>query len=267
MNNTNDNNLYVVFFLEGNKYAIDCNYVTAITALHSFKVTPVPDSAPHIKGVINFNNSIINILNLREFFGMQNIDSEYSQLVEYIDSIKQNHINMLNDLEVSINSRKPYKFDIASFNNKFEQIYNKYDTNIKSIRIYSDKIDDLHNQIDKFISKLNNKVNSEEFNPTLDLNYINQNFIQKIFVCMDKIKEEFKHAHKEMLIMVSYNDKQLGVIIDDIYLMDCLNILCAKNEMNKLNNPEYMSGVAKTNNSEDIIMLIDIELLINSQIK
>lgn len=63
---------YLTFFMSGEEYGVDILSVQEIRGWES--ATPIPNAAPHIKGVINLRGTIVPIIDLRQCFGMPPIE-------------------------------------------------------------------------------------------------------------------------------------------------------------------------------------------------
>ncbi len=63
---------YLTFFLAGEEYGVEILRVQEIIGM--MPITRVPNTPPHIKGVINLRGKFIPIMDLREKFGMPAAD-------------------------------------------------------------------------------------------------------------------------------------------------------------------------------------------------
>lgn len=68
-------NQYLTFFLGAEEYGVDILRVQEIKGWDS--VTPLPNTAEDMRGVINLRGSVVPIIDLRRRFGMQEV--EYSK--------------------------------------------------------------------------------------------------------------------------------------------------------------------------------------------
>jgi purine-binding chemotaxis protein CheW len=59
-----DSKQYIVIFLENEQYAIEIKYIDSIITMQ--KITRVPKSQPHYKGVINLRGDIIPVMSIRK---------------------------------------------------------------------------------------------------------------------------------------------------------------------------------------------------------
>lgn len=59
---------FVIFRLNEEKYALDINHVGGITECSD--LTPVPDSEPYVRGLMNLRGQIMPIIDLKNRFGI-----------------------------------------------------------------------------------------------------------------------------------------------------------------------------------------------------
>lgn len=71
---------YLTFIMAHEEYGVDILRVQEIRGWES--VTPIPNSPAHVKGVINLRGTIVPIIDLRQRFGLENI--EYGPLTVVI---------------------------------------------------------------------------------------------------------------------------------------------------------------------------------------
>lgn len=71
---------FLTFIMADEEYGVDILSVQEIRGWES--VTPIPKAPPHVKGVINLRGTIVPIVDLRQRFGLQNI--EYGPLTVVI---------------------------------------------------------------------------------------------------------------------------------------------------------------------------------------
>lgn len=75
----------VVFMLNGLSYGIDINRVNSIE--YGVNFTPVPNTAPYIRGIMNLRGSVIPIFDLKKRFGMENTNEGSAIIVNFDDSV------------------------------------------------------------------------------------------------------------------------------------------------------------------------------------
>jgi len=70
----NNNDTFLAFFIDGQKYAIPLASVDKIS--RAVEITPLPKAPSIILGIINFRGRILPVVNLRRRFGLQERDPE-----------------------------------------------------------------------------------------------------------------------------------------------------------------------------------------------
>ena len=76
----NQSNQYLTFITAGEEYGVDILCVQEIRGWEA--VTPLPNSPPHLKGVINLRGNIVPIIDLRQCFGLEEV--EYTSITVVI---------------------------------------------------------------------------------------------------------------------------------------------------------------------------------------
>lgn len=74
------NDQYLTFIMADEEYGVDILSVQEIRGWES--VTPIPNAPSHVKGVINLRGTIVPIIDLRQRFGLENV--EYGPLTVVI---------------------------------------------------------------------------------------------------------------------------------------------------------------------------------------
>src|ERR1700690_4028305 len=70
----------VTFTLGDNEYALDIHCIQEVNRMG--QITPLPDAAKYVEGVINLRGKIVPIINLRTKFGLESkIDASQSRII------------------------------------------------------------------------------------------------------------------------------------------------------------------------------------------
>jgi purine-binding chemotaxis protein CheW len=77
---TNDANQFLTFTLNQEEYGIEILRVQEIKGFS--RITPIPNTPPFIKGVLNLRGTVVPVVDLRTKFGMP--ESEYNQFTVII---------------------------------------------------------------------------------------------------------------------------------------------------------------------------------------
>lgn len=79
---------YLTFIMAGEEYGVDILCVQEIRGWES--ATPIPNSPPNVKGVINLRGTIVPIIDLRQCFGLKAIEYTPVTVVIVVKIITEN---------------------------------------------------------------------------------------------------------------------------------------------------------------------------------
>ena len=89
--NENENNLWLTVSLSDQKYAVNCDYVDSIFQLQQ-EITELPDAGREIVGVINLRGIMLPLVDMRQLFGLETLEEEFSAFEAMLRSYQQAHI-------------------------------------------------------------------------------------------------------------------------------------------------------------------------------
>lgn len=84
----------VVFRLEGESYGIDIFRVNEIIRLR--EITPVPQTKPHIRGLVNLRGKTIPVVDLRSRFGLPAVEDKETTRIIVVES-EHGHVGVVVD--------------------------------------------------------------------------------------------------------------------------------------------------------------------------
>lgn len=268
MINNKINNLWLIFTLKDNLYAIDANYTNAIIEKPQ-NITPVPDSAPFVKGLITMRDTVITLIGLRELFSLPSLTKEFDEFKQMLEQRKNDHVHWVHALEKSIAEKT--KFTLATDPHKcaFGQWYYKYKPASQTVKFQLDKIEEPHRVLHETAVKME-KINE---NPTehseKELNNLlvkaEKQLVPTVLNLIDNAKLAFEAAHKEMVITL-HDDKTdtVGIILDEVLGVEEIDILSNKNEEDVIYNNEYIQGIAKRKNGDELILIVNAAAIIKT---
>lgn len=126
--NTNDeiiegkiDDLYMVFVINNQKYALSSNYITEI--IEVLPITKVPFLPKYIKGIINLRSNIIPVMDARMRFGIKPIDYNERTCIIIIEN-NDEKIGLIVDAVNEVITILPNQIMKMNSNNKNEVEHN-----------------------------------------------------------------------------------------------------------------------------------------------
>lgn len=258
--------LWLTFYLNGTIYAIDCIYVKSISTLPE-KLTEVSDVPEHIRGIIRFYNEIITIVGLRELFGMKTLKSEIEEFSEMMENRKSDHIKWVNTLNECIKTGSKFTLSDDPHKCEFGKWYDNYKSEISSVNFHLKKIEAPHRRLHNFAKGINNLILSTSAESKSKLEEISKNvsnvYMPKLLDLIEQTKYTYKESIREMMVVIENSKTSSAFAMDEIIGVEKLQIIQYPGKMDKINSPEYIHSVARGKNSDSIIMILDVPMILN----
>lgn len=264
---SNKTNLWVTFKLSSNYYAVSVDIINAISIIPD-NVTPVENGSKYVRGIINEYGNLITLIGLREILMIPTIESEVEAFKEMLNKRKEDHILWVNELKRSVKNGEVFKLAIDPHKCKFGKWYDNFETENHAVRFHMNKIDTPHKKLHKTASQIEEcyKIdNKEERNEKINklLKKASEIYVPSIIELIDSAVDVYESCIREMYISISdMSGKVIGLALDEVVGITELKILSDSEELEKLNRPKFIAGVAKAPDSDEIIMVIDAEEII-----
>ncbi|MCR9162945.1 MAG: chemotaxis protein CheW [Nannocystaceae bacterium] len=86
--------MFLTFMLGGESYGLAITAVTEIIGFQS--ITPVPDVAPYVRGIINLRGKVVPVMDVRERFGMDARDYDARTCIIVIQ-VRESSVGLIVD--------------------------------------------------------------------------------------------------------------------------------------------------------------------------
>ncbi len=258
--------LWLTFYLNGTIYAIDCIYVRSISLLPQ-KLTEVSDVPEYIRGIIRFYNDIITIVGLRELFGMKTIKEEIEEFEEIMDERKNDHISWVNTLNNCIKTGDKFTLTDDPHKCKFGEWYDNYKSEIPTVNFHLKKLAAPHKRLHNLAKGINCLISSPSSEAKAKLEEISKNvsniYMPKLINLIDETKNVYSEAMKEMMVVIENTQTSSAFVMDEIIGVEKLKIIQYPGKMEEIDSPEYIYSIAQSENSDSIIMILDVPKILN----
>ncbi len=261
---------WLIFKLGNTKYAINSKIITYISALTN-NITPVPNSSNYIEGIMKQRGEVIPLLGMRILFGINSLENEYKDFEVFMERVKKAHTDWVYEFKKSIENNTTFNKEKNPENCEFGRWYKTYETNNEIIAYHMKKIkkphDSLHalgNEVEKL-----EKMSLEEKETYLrEVIYPSlERYSSKVLKYLDKILSVMQEDSKRMVITIKKEDLHIGIIVDAVYSVEKLECISDFEAAENSYSSKYVIGVGKSEknvNKDDLILLLDEDVLINS---
>ena len=213
-----DNNTvnYVFFELDHQIYGLETRRILEMVILQN--VTPMPQSPPYIRGVINLRGSVVPVMDLRTRFNLRGMFDEVNGVVEVLKVRKLDHINWLNELKASVVEEREFNLQTDPHKCGFGLWYDSYHADNSLLRIQLKKFDTPHKRIHGIAHQVLKKV--EEGEKQEALNVIQrawENDLAEMIHLFDET-DKFVRSNTREIVLVTESDEgaKFGIVVDNV---------------------------------------------------
>ena len=136
---------YLVFQSGDQLFGIPYLYLVSI--LDSPAITPVPNMAPHVRGVIDFHGKSVPLYDLRIKMGMHSLPEETDAVIAALKLRKQDHLNWLDKLKAEVETGIDITVETDHHRCAFGRWYDTYRPDSLSLQSYMTQFDNPHRRV------------------------------------------------------------------------------------------------------------------------
>ena len=243
-------------------YAISCESVLSLNQIG--KVTPLPKVPEEVRGVIDFRNHQIQLIDTRKLLNLNSTADEIDDFFAMMDLRKSEHENWLKTLEEAVLEDKEFTLTTDPHQCAFGKWYDKYDpknTNIMFLATFA-KFDKPHKAIHEIgitAEKLIKAGKKEEAVALIEKTR-NREMRQMIGLFND-LKEAYAESRREIVVALGNDLRGMGLAVDEIVAIEHLSEIDANLIKDTMTQTEYIMGVGKRKDDSVVFLLNDSYIL------
>lgn len=253
---------WLLFKLNKNNFAISSQRVTGIQILPQ-SVEKMPDSPECIRGIYSMRGEIVPLLDLRRELGMQPFDEKYGQFVEMLTERQQDHLYWVKELKRTVDAGEEFTLATDPHKCTFGQWLYSFDPEIESIQTLMDKAEGPHRLLHE--AAINVQHCTQEHDKCtraeclkVTLQRVEDEYAPKIIDLMEKMKQEYNDNFREMVLVLDFDGKQVGVIVDEVLAVEKLSMDETNDDsMKKFCDQQFVTGVGKSETVDGVVLLVD----------
>lgn len=258
---------WLVFKINGKLYTVNSKTVTSIVMMPE-NITKVPNVPEYMLGLIHLRGSVIPLIDLRALFNMKSLKKEYNEFITMIDDRKKDHIRWVEEFEYSINNNEKFKLNTDPHECEFGKWYDSFNSDIEAVNFHLKKIDEPHKNIHKAAEDANNcSKNCDDCEREKCLKLVLEETKEKnmpyLLELLDEIKEIFKLHYKEMVVVLEHENVLIGIVADEVLSVENITPFEETEEIKKMCRDKFVKGVAKSNKTNEILLILDDEKIMN----
>ncbi|MBF0371069.1 MAG: chemotaxis protein CheW [Magnetococcales bacterium] len=213
---------YLVFTVNRRSYGVKGTDVVSVINMPS--ATAIPNMPGEMRGVIDFQDNGIPLLDLRLIFGDESRVLETDTLIDNMAQRRQDHINWVNTLKDQVFNEKPITVQTDPSKCKFGLWYDKFQTDNLNLRKYMDRFDEPHKAIHHVAIEAAEMVKAGRPEDAKKLvNETESGVLVRLLQLFDGISELVQRYLMEYAIAVEIEGNRFAVAVDDINFFNTLD--------------------------------------------
>jgi len=206
---------FVLFQVKDSLYGIVSDCVQEIVLMP--KITPVPQTPPDVRGVINLRGKVIQLIDLRVRLGLPPLKAELEELAQSLREREQDHRNWLMELEACVHERRPFKMQRDPHKCKFGMWYDQYKTKDRLLQMTLPSMDAPHQAIHAIADEVLRQVESGDHNGALKLIGQHRNReLAALIKLFEDARRTLADGHRELAVVLSRGADKMAFSADAV---------------------------------------------------
>jgi chemotaxis signal transduction protein len=179
------------------------------------ETTQVPGVPAHIRGVINLRGRVLPVLDLRKRMGLASTLEETESFCALMAQREQDHRNWLNELEMSVNQRRPFTLATDPHKCKFGQWYDSYQAENPWVRALLNKFEAPHRQIHGIAVAIEDLKARQEFDKAQEtVGTARAGVLAKLIALFGALRDLIRQTQRETAVVLAGEKCWFAITVD-----------------------------------------------------
>lgn len=247
---------FILFEVEGRRYAVDSQRVVSISRLG--QVGKVKGAKEYIRGTIEQQGEKLQLVDLRALFGGRRLADEQAEMANQIKDCKKAHQHWVKELEKSATKMTPFNLTTNADECLLGSWLSSFKTDNQEIVMLIQKLKKPHKAFHAAGDKMRQAVANADTAAALALvEKTKEDYAVEITELLDQILEIYKETTTEMVITLRDDSRAVGLIADKVLGVHSLIELAGREVLDMVHSSSFIAGVGRKENASDLIILLD----------
>lgn len=253
---------WIIFQLAGAYYAINTRHVSEIGRLEQ-KCTQIPESKPHIRGLITFRGKAIQVLDMRTLLGSETLREETERFGMQLNKGKSDHLLWVKTLEESVANDEQFTLTTDPHKCAFGNWYDGYHSDNPAIAALLKEIEEPHAKLHQTALEIEKCKKDDTEGVQELLKNARLDYIAKIMKLLDRLIDMNNDSITELMLVLEDEENSLALAVDRVVGVQKVEPYGDNNVRDSLET-SFAVGVAKTTALEELVLLLDDKALLNN---
>lgn len=259
MNEVKISSPWVLLDINGIVYAVSCESVLSLSQLQT--INPVPTLPAQVRGVIEFRDRLIQLVDSRTLLGFKKMDDEIKDFNDLMEQRYKDHENWVKTLEDSVLHDTEFTLTTDPHQCAFGKWYDSYKPKSANIMFLSTfaKFDEPHKAIHKIGITAKQLIEKGKKQEAIDLvNSVKNTELKQMIQLFKELKEAYGYSRKEIVVVIGTDEKNcIGLSVDQIVAIEHLFEIDENLIKDQITETEYLEGLGKRKDGSVVFLLND----------
>lgn len=251
---------YLIFKIQNTMYAVNGEMINSIFVLEQ-PITHVPMSESHVRGIVNVRGEIVPILDMRVLLELPTAEKEYEDFKSMLELRKSEHEEWVEEFDKSLRNDTPFLLETDPHKCAFGKWYDSFSTESSTIEHYMKQIKEPHKKLHECAGEVLNMEHRCEQPEVCQkaLKLAEEVYMPATLNLIDKALEVYNENNKQMVIVVQYEDIQMGILVDEVVEVTNIKDIFSLKEMPNSHHSKFVRGVGTVKHFEKEILMLDVK--------
>ncbi|MGK7346808.1 MAG: chemotaxis protein CheW [Candidatus Nitrospinota bacterium M3_3B_026] len=253
-----DESQWVLFELAGRWFAVSIDNIRELVITP--KMTELPDSPPHVLGLINLRELTIPVIDLRVRLGMKSAREERAELAEMLKARKRDHVDWLDELKASVNESREFRKQMDPEKCEFGIWYGQFRTDDLVLSGLLKKFDAPHRAIHGVAAEVKGLEKQGRIDEAHRIITRAENReLKRMIELFDSVVSEIGRAFRDVVLIVDIENISVGLLVDRVESVITLRPeeIGPPPMVSSAEKSEKVLGVARPKGQDKTILLLD----------
>lgn len=249
---------WVLFGLGEVTYAVSSMSVLSLNQIP--EITQLRTAPSEVRGVINFREKVIQLIDTRTLFNIKPIPQEIIDFSKMMDQRLQDHINWVNTLQKNVTEDMQFTLTTDPHKCAFGKWYDSYSiksTNILFLSTFA-KFDVPHKAIHHIAITAEELIKQGKKDEAISLiESVKDTELKQMLHLFDEIKGAYRESQRETIAVLGSEQRCVGITVDKIIAIENLFEIDENFLKESLTSSECLSAIAKRKDGSVVFLLND----------
>jgi purine-binding chemotaxis protein CheW len=255
---------WVIFRLKDQRFALSSEVVQEMLALP--EVTPLPNAADHVRGMINLRGQVLPLLDLRRRMNLPSSLAEMEELVEMLHQREEDHKAYLQELEASVQEKRKFTKTTDPHQCAFGQWYDGFSSDNLELMGILKKFDRPHRRIHAIAAEVDELNRAGEYDQAFALiQRTRDTSLARMVELFEEVRRAVRRTHREIAMVLERGGEAVAVAVDQVESVEELSQGTVEEVPAGFGaaGDRLIAMIGRRQENDQMVLILDVEALLS----